>query len=391
MATRGAGERDARTLTIVRAATLLLARLRDLWSWLRRQALQRWRGVVILIPVAGIALGLAGYGLWWRLLADRIQTTLSGIQTEQTALGRNIEWSALTIGGFPYMVDATLSKTRLLAPDIGTVWDGERVVVRLRPLSPGSIKISLEGPQHFLHVANGRWIEGDVQADKALLSGRSKDGLQSVSAEFERLTGKGKLDAVDLTFILEQGRAGLALNATEGARGLPLLNVSAQMTNLALSGQIALPLGPSIETFEIDLGLSLPKTLPVATVDAIIAAWRAAATPLEIRTFALDWGGVHLSATGELLVNSQGLPEGHMTLTIGNHSRLLQVLEEVGWISADTRARAKPILDVMAFVSGDPKRKISVPLRFADGDVYLGPARVLSLATAPRASEGRLP
>ncbi len=369
----------------------ILTRLRSLGSWLRRQGALRWRSAVMLIPVAALALGLAGYGVWWRLLADSVQDSLSTIQNEQKALGRNLEWNALTVDGFPYMVDATLSKLRLLAPDIGAVWDGERVVVRLRPLSPGSIRISLEGPQHFFHVANGRWIEGDVVADKALFSGRSKDRMQSVTAEIERLTGKGKLDASDFSFILERGTAGLALNAAEGNASLPRLDISAQITNLALQGQVVLPLGPSIEQFSLDVGVSLPKTLPVATVDAIVQAWRATGTPIEIRAFSFDWGGVHLSATGEILLNGQGLPEGYLKLTIGNHSRMLQVLEEMGWISSETHARAKPILDVMAFVSGDPKRKISVPLRFAGGDVYLGPARLLTLQAPQRADEPGLP
>jgi len=368
-----------------------MTRLRAVGGWLRQQAALRWRSVVILVPVAAIALGLAGYGVWWRMLADRVQETLSGIQGEQKALGRNLEWSALTVDGFPYMVDATLSKTRLLAPDIGTVWDGDRVVVRLRPLSPGSIKISLEGPQHFLHVANGRWIEGDVEADTAVISGRSKDTVQALSAEFERLTGKGRLDAADVSFILERGAAGIALNAAPGAKDLPRLDMSLQVTNLALQGQLTLPLGPAVDSVIVDIGLSLPRTLPVATADAVLAAWRATATPVEIRTFAFDWGGVYLSASGAIMFNAEGLPEGNLKLTIGNHSRMLQVLEEIGWISSETHARAKPILDVMAFVSGDPKRKISVPLRFAGQDVYLGPARVLTLAPPARSGDPTLP
>ncbi|MFN9970716.1 MAG: DUF2125 domain-containing protein [Phycisphaerae bacterium] len=378
-------------MTIVRVAALVMTRLRAVGGWLRQQAALRWRSVVILVPVAAIALGLAGYGVWWRMLADRVQETLSGIQGEQKALGRNLEWSALTVDGFPYMVDATLSKTRLLAPDIGTVWDGDRVVVRLRPLSPGSIKISLEGPQHFLHVANGRWIEGDVEADTAVISGRSKDTVQALSAEFERLTGKGRLDAADVSFILERGAAGIALNAAPGAKDLPRLDMSLQVTNLALQGQLTLPLGPAVDSVIVDIGLSLPRTLPVATADAVLAAWRATATPVEIRTFAFDWGGVYLSASGAIMFNAEGLPEGNLKLTIGNHSRMLQVLEEIGWISSETHARAKPILDVMAFVSGDPKRKISVPLRFAGQDVYLGPARVLTLAPPARSGDPTLP
>ena len=365
------------------AVTRLISRARRLGSWVHRQGVQRWRSIVILVPVAAIAVGLAAYGVWWRVLADRVQETLNGIQGEQKALGRNLEWNALKIEGFPYLVDATLSKTRLLAPDIGTVWDGERVVVRIRPLSPGSIRISLEGPQHFFHVANGRWIEISVEADKALLAGRSKESMQSVSAEFARLTGKGKLDASDFTFILESGTAGLSLTAADDAASLPRLDLAAEVINLAIQGDIALPLGPAVEHFHVDLGVSLPEKLPVATADAIFQAWRNTGTPLLIRDFSFAWGGVFLSASGELSLDANGLPDGHLKLTIGNHSRLLEIMEEMGWISRETHGRAKPILDVLAFVSGDPKRKISVPLRFSGGAAYLGPARVLSLEVQP--------
>ena len=147
--------------------------------------------------MAAIAVGLAAYGVWWRVLADRVQETLNGIQGEQKALGRNLEWNALKIEGFPYLVDATLSKTRLLAPDIGTVWDGERVVVRIRPLSPGSIRISLEGPQHFFHVANGRWIEISVEADKAL---KHVAGVAEVLSHLRWLASR--LDGALVTFDL---------------------------------------------------------------------------------------------------------------------------------------------------------------------------------------------
>jgi hypothetical protein len=37
------------------------------------------------------------------------------------------------------------------------------------------------------------------------------------------------------------------------------------------------------------------------------------------------------------------------------------------------------VLDVLAFVSGDPRRRITVPLRFESGEVYLGPARIMTM------------
>ena len=108
---------------------VIAARLRAAGSWIFRQIGRRWKVALLLLPVAIIALGLAAYGWWWRVLADRVHDSVTQIQNEQKLLGRNLEWSAFEIGGFPYNVDASLSKTRLLAPDLGSVWAMERLVI----------------------------------------------------------------------------------------------------------------------------------------------------------------------------------------------------------------------------------------------------------------------
>ncbi len=344
-----------------------------------RQIGRRWKVALLLLPVAIIAVGLAAYGWWWRTLADRVHESVTQIQNEQKTLGRNLEWNAFEIAGFPYLVDATLIKARFLAPDLGSVWDGERVVVRLRPLSLNSIMVSLEGQQHFFHVSNGRWIEADTRADKALLTARSKDTSQSMSASFERLTGKGKFDASDFHFILERGTIGASLFAPDGANALPRLDVVAHLSNLGLQGQIETPLGSSVESFDIDLGIQLPEKLPTGSLEALLTAWRATNTPLEIRQFAFEWGGVSMTAVGEIKIGARDLPEGHLRLTLGNHARILELMESYGLITKEAHATAKPVLDVLAFVSGDPKRKISVPLRFMNGEVFLGPARIMTI------------
>lgn len=361
-------------------------------AWVRRGlSAAVWRRVLILLPVVAIAVGLAAYGVWWRVLADGVRDSIIGLQTEQKGLRRNLDWNALRVGGFPYVVDATLSKTRFLAPDIGTVWDGERVRVQLRPFSPGSIRLSLEGEQHLLYIADGRWIEADMRADRAVLSGRSKDLAQSVTADLDRLTGKGRLDVSDFSFILERGRTGLVLSAAETPDGLPRLDVSLQIANLAVQGPVALPLGSSLEQFDLDVGLHLPQQMPVATAEAILKAWRDTGTPLVIRAFVLDWGGVFVSVNGELRLDGNNMPTGPLTLTVGNHSRLLEMAQGMGWVTGETAQRAKRILDMLAFVSGDPKRKVTVPLRFSGGDVYLGPVRLLQLTAGSEIPEGEQP
>jgi hypothetical protein len=351
-----------------------------------------WKLTLVLVPIAVLALALAGYGWWWRFLADHVRESATQLQTAQTSLGRNLDWNSFEVTGFPYLVDVSLSKARLVAPDLGTAWDGEKVNVRIRPFSLNRIAVSLEGNQHVFYVGDGRWIEADAQADKALLRGTSKGGVQQVSADIERLTGKGKLDAADFNFILENASLSASLTAADDKSPLPRLDVIAHVSNLGLQGNIDFALGPAIETFDLDAGINVPPTLPINSIDALWAAWRKTQTPIEIRQFSFEWGGVSVAASGTLTVDASQRPEGHLTLTLGNHSRILELLEKGGWITKETHAAAKPVLDVLAFVSGDPKRRITVPLRFEHGDVYLGPARIMTMqAVLPQASPDFVP
>ncbi|MEQ1755940.1 MAG: DUF2125 domain-containing protein [Micropepsaceae bacterium] len=345
-----------------------------------------WRIAILLISIAAIALALAGYGWWWKFLSDRMRESASALQSQQHVLGRNLEWNSLEVSGFPYLVEGTLSKVRLLAPDLGTVWDGERVTVVLKPLSLSRIAVSLEGQQHVFYVGEGRWIEADGQADKALFKASSRDDAQIVSAEIERLTGTGKIDASDFHFILDRAKFDFSLNAATEHEPMPRADIAAHITNLGLQGNLDLALGPVVDNFDLDIGVKLPDKLPVATGQAILAAWRKTDTPIEVRQFAFDWGGVSVAAVGEIKFDTRNLPEGHLRLTLGNHSRILELLEAQGWITKETHATAKPVLDVLAFVSGDPKRRVSVPLKFENGEVFLGPARIMKMEAAPATS-----
>lgn len=370
-------------MTYLRALLMRIATAgRLLLSGVRSQ----WRLSLVLIPIAVLALALAGYGWWWRFLADRVRESAVQLQASQIALGRNLEWNSFEISGFPYLVDTSITKARLMAPDLGVVWDGEKLNIRLRPFSLNKVAVSLEGVQHVFYVGDGRWIEADAEADKALLKVSGRDGVQKLSVDIERLTGKGRLDASDFNFILESASLAAVLAPADTHSPLPRVDLGAHVSNVGLQGNLDFPLGPTIEKFDIDVGFQLPAKLPISSSQALWSAWRKTDTPIDVREFAFEWGGISVAAVGTLKVDASERPEGRLKLTLGNHSRILELLENGGWITKETHAAAKPVLDVLSFVSGDPRRRITVPLKFENGDVYLGPARIMTIQPQASAS-----
>lgn len=342
--------------------------------------------VLVVLPIALVALVLAGYGWWWRIVADGVRQRVAAFQTEQAMLGRQVVWDSFAVSGFPYRVETAVTAPRYSAPDRGLEWTGERVVVNVQPLALNRAVISLEGLQHFFYGNEGRWIQTDGRADRALVTVAKTSGAQSIGLDIARLTGKATIDSSDYNLIVEAGEATVAVSDAGAGEPLSRVDVSVRLKNVAVQGKIDLPLGRNIGLFEIEAGLKLPADMAEPSAAALFAAWQKSGAPVDLRHLELDWGGVRVSVTGTLTLDAQSLPEGRFQLKLGNHPRVLELLRSYGWITEQTQAVAKPVLDMLAFASGDPERRVSVPLRIEKGVIYLGPARIGAL-TLPASEE----
>ncbi len=339
--------------------------------------------IAIFVPIALIVLAFGGYGMWWRTVADNVREQVAQYQALQRKLGRDVTWDSFAIDGFPYRLDATLNTLHFTAPDRGSAWDGERIVVRVPPLALGRVAISFEGQQHYFY-ARERWIETNARADKALLTLKSAgDGRELIKLDIERLTGKAKLDETDFNFIVDAAVGGFSV--AKAGEGLPRVEATARLENVALQGTFDLPLGSSIQLIDIDAGLELPARMPDPSLGALVAAWRQTGTPIDVHRFELEWGGVSVGGSGTFTLDANALPQGRFRLTLGNHPRILELLEAYGWINAEKRATAKKVLDVLAFMSGDKQRRVTVPLRIDKGDIYVGPVKIATLMPSPTA------
>ena len=339
--------------------------------------------IAIFAPIVLGVLALGAYGLWWRTVADSVREQVAQFQTMQRALGRDVRWESFAVGGFPYRVEGTLRTLHFTAPDRGSAWDGDKIVVHVPPLSLNRIAFSLEGQQRYFY-ARERWIETNARADKALVTlAKGDDGRDRVKIDVERLTGKAKYDETDFNFIVDSIVGGVHIGKAKHA---PRVDAAARFENVALQGGFDLPLGSSIQLIDFDAGLPIPVDMSEPSLPALMSEWRRTGAPIDLRRFDLAWGGVTIAATGTFKLDANGLPEGQFRVRLGNHPRILELLEAYGWINAETRARTKKVLDVLAFMSGDKQRRVTVPFRIEKGDIFVGPARVATLLPAPTAA-----
>lgn len=355
-------------------------------AWLKRQAINHLTAVWIFLPVTVLALALAGYGWWWQLVADNMRSSVMAFQAGQTAAGHEVKWESFDVQGFPYRVMGTLSAMHLTVPERGAFYDGERIVVHLEPFALNRMALSLEGQQRVFYT-HEQWIEATARADKSLVTLSGEHEAQRIELDIERLTGKAKLDEKDFNFIVEMARGGLTVSDVTESEPLPRIALTARIKNVALQGNLELPLGPSIAWLDMDIAAKLPANMAQTPSASLYAAWQQTGTPVEIRRFELEWGGISLAAAGAVKMDAQSLPEGRLMLTLGNHPRILELMRGYGWITPETEALAGKVLDVLAFMSGDAKRRVTVPLKFDKGIVYLGPAPIAKMTPEPASAQ----
>jgi hypothetical protein len=364
----------------------MMDRIHLFLAMVKRQALAHFTLLGIFLPVGLLALALAGYGWWWQVVADNMRSTVAAFQAGQTQAGHEVKWESFNVQGFPYRVLGTVSAMHLAVPERGAFYDGERIVVHLEPFSLNRMALSLEG-QHRVFYTHEQWIEATARADKSLITLAGEGDTQRIELDIERLTGKAKLDEKDFNFIVEMARGGLSISEVSESEPLPRVHLLARVKNVALQGNLDLPLGSSIAWLDMDIGAKLPANLAETPSSSLYAAWQQTGTPVEIRRFELEWGGISIAAAGEIKMDAQSLPEGHLRLTLGNHPRILELMRAYGWIKPETETLARKVLDVMAFMSGDEKRRVSVPLKFDKGIVYLGPAPIAKMTPEPASAQ----
>jgi hypothetical protein len=235
-----------------------------------------------------------------------------------------------------------------------------------------------------LYVKDGRLIEGGADASKALVNiVAGSNGTEQIGLELEGLSGQGEWNSKHIELVVQNASASADVEDSDPDATTAPIALSATLNNIALRGDIALPLGQTITLIDLQAHLRYPSLVPDGTSPSVVAAWRATNTPVEIESFKLDWGGVTVAAHGQIKLDAQTRPEGRLHLKIGNHRRLVEVLTADGWISPEAQPNITGALNTLAFMSGDPERRIDVTVSFTSGSAYLELFGVVPIRIGP--------
>jgi hypothetical protein len=357
---------------------------------------RRWP---LFLPL-GLVIVLAA--LWsgaWFYVAARAQDTIEGWRAREARAGRVYACGTQTIAGFPFRIEVHCAgpgaqlpgmapPLALAAQDLVFTWQIYQPALAIAEVSSPLTLGEIGKPA----TLRGRWRLAQASI-RASLAGVERVSIVADDPAFARVADGGGADALAAQHIELHGRRAEGSTADNPATDLALRLTAAVAPGLHPA--LAQPLDADVAGVlhgAVDL---TPKPWPV-----LFREWQAHGGSLEISKARVQQGDVIAVGAGTLSLTPRGGLSGQMQITV---VELAQVLQEFGinrivsqgdiGSAIDALDRMLPGLGAIARQNAAPgivaslgaigqnttlegKPAVSVPLRFDDGDVQLGPFRI---------------
>lgn len=319
-----------------------------------------WRVAIPLILVLVLGVGWTGF---WFFAASTAERLIEDWRARQAQAGRIVNCGQQTVGGFPFRIEV-----RCTDATIELRGSGPPMALRLKELvalaqvyDPRLLIGELTGPLQIGAVGQPVELTATWRLAQSSVRGRPSfpervsfavDGLQVQRAGHTEL-------AVQAEHAEFHARLAPAVAGDEPAFDIVLRTTGGTMPEL---GRLAArPTDTEITAVLYGLKTLAPK--PLATR---LREWQAANGRIEIKSARVKQGDTVGHASGELKLTPQGNLDGELRLTAAGLEHLLPT------IGVDRMAGAAlSFLGPRAEVEGRPA--VTVPLRFQDGAVRLGP------------------
>ena len=350
------------------------------------------RRYIILLAIVFVA--VAGWTALWKYAAARAQEASAEWRAREAAAGRVFTCGRETVGGYPFRLEVTCAQARVQLRDTVPPLDVRlpRVLTVAQVYQPNLLVAEFHGPLQL--GEGGKSV--DFEANWSL-------GQASVSGV---LTTP---DRVSLVFDLAKatrpgGQAGNLFNATHlEVHGRPVRDGGKPGLEIGIRLQQGLippwrataaqPVDAVIDAIVRGVDDFSPKPLAVR-----LREMQAAGGGLEIKQARVAQGEILAVGSGALTFNAAGRLDGQLRVTIAG---LEAFLDEIG---AKQIVQTSPTMDKLAGALdrlapglgnmarqqvseniapginaiGEPatlegRKAVSLPLRFSDGAVFLGP------------------
>ncbi|MES1989949.1 MAG: DUF2125 domain-containing protein [Pseudomonadota bacterium] len=357
----------------------------------------------LFLPYIGIALVFAIYSVYWVIAAHKLRDGIERVSAQKNAAAIDTDWSALTLGGFPYRISLTFTKLLADAPQAPEQWswNADGLEADFLPYNLRHVILKIDGEQHLAYSdVRGAKLRHLVRAtsDSVRVS-----YVEETNADFGRLAididkfiairdGKATGDlATDLTGErLTADRLQLHIRPAADDEGLATridmpdhknsYDIALQGDNMVLasSGPAAV-LGANVALISAQARLrDMPRRNHGSFVE-LSRGWLQQGGRLSVSDLRVSWGPLDLYAQGELTLDEEARPKGEFNAEFSDYPRLLNALVANGIIRREDAKIATTGLNVISELQGKKAGRVSMPVLMRNGKLYLGPLVVATL------------
>ena len=358
----------------------------------------------IFLPFVGIAAVCVLYSVYWFIAADKLREGIENFSTRDNPSDINVDWSALSVGGFPYRIAASFTGPLANAPKApeNWAWSAPSLEADFMPYNLRHVVLKIDGEQqlsysdvrgrnplrHLIRAqAAGTWVSYVDEPDEPF--GR-------LAIDIDKFTGLRDGIAND---DLANGISGERLSADRLQLHLrpadddSSLRIARDTDDTSTSYDIALQgdnmrvnttgpadvLGHDIALISIQARLrDVPRRSTVSLVK-LSRDWLQQGGHLTVSDLTIKWGPLNLWAQGNVTLDEEARPKGNFDAEITNYDQLLAALVKAGIVRQQDAKLALLGLGLVSQLQGKTDGRIAVPVTMNQGKLYLGPLYVARL------------
>lgn len=335
----------------------------------------------LVVIVALLVVAAAGYSWWWHEASEQVRVGFARWAEARRAAGWTVDY-ALSVGGWPFSLTATIDSPRITAEAGKWRWQGPRIVSHAAPWRLSEVTVEFPGTHVIAVPAEAPEMTAVANKASGVAHVSVAGAIENIAAEIGELT----LRVPEFGTYRAERLAVRASEAPPDARaeaGSPTPPpgpvVAAEIERLVLPESVRGALGQTVERATLNAQLTgrIPAGLPLK---AALDAWREDGGTLEVREISGIWGPLTVAAAGTLALDLYMQPEGALNARVRGYGETVDALVSGGLVNRRAGTATKIALSVLAKQpQGGGPPEITVPITVQSSWIYVGPVGLLRI------------
>ncbi len=336
----------------------------------------------LYLPFALLLVLGAVYSAYWVSLSREIEANVGEWADRQRALGYNVQYKDLRVGGFPFRIDIHMNNFVLGDSTHANAWSWsiEELVAITLPYRLNQILVNANGNQSL------EYQESAKAQSRSPRQFRIDSSTESWRASLVFSDGATERLAIDVEGLAAQRSSAKQKPENIKADHLQLhaqfqLDAEGKSKVYAVTQNLKLPARKVFETVNgliefAELEVTLDELIEILSSRDAFKAWIDRGGVIDVSKLRVRWDGIDVSGDGTIGFDDQVRPTGRINMLVGGHDRFVDKLLEARVINQSNAGIIRSALTLLAIAGGDPQGRVRTQIKIENGEIFVGPAKL---------------